>query len=306
VLKNYLKHHLLLSILVCLFNTTYLAAQQDCITAIPICQDVYFELNSYDSVGTIDELIGGFNTSCLNGGEDNSVWYIFTVAAPGSFEFQITPNAINDDYDWAIFDLTNSDCSSILNGTAPEPRCNYSAIPGSTGLSNPYTLTSVPQGGPNQCAPMNVIVGETYVLMVNNFAGSLDGYTLTLSGTAVIYDTIAPKAVSIDPFPCYPPDTLHVTFSEPVTCISTAPDGSDFQIYGPASPDIIAANSINCISGLFTTDIYLVLASPITLNGDYTLRFQLGLDGNKNIPIIQLVILLEYGRLRSRNNLTFE
>ncbi|MBA2406622.1 MAG: PKD domain-containing protein, partial [Chitinophagales bacterium] len=280
MLIKYLRSHFPVFFFLFLFNTTCLYAQQDCITAIPICQDVYFELNSYDSVGDINELIGGFNTSCINGGEDNSVWYIFTVASAGSFEFQITPNVMNDDYDWTIFDLTNSDCSSIINGTAPEVRCNYSAIPGSTGLSNPYTQTSVPQGGPNQCAPMNVLVGETYVLMVNNFAGSEDGYTLTLSGTAVIFDTIPPKAVGIDPFPCYPPDTLHVTFSEPVTCISIAPDGSDFKIYGPSSPTIIAANSVNCVSGLFTTDIYLVLAAPITVNGDYTLRFQLGSNGN--------------------------
>jgi len=157
------------------FITHQLFAQQpeqDCINAIPVCQSSYFQPNSYVNVGNQQELtygIGG-NTSCLIGGEENSVWYIFTVTGAGDLEMEIAPVSPGDDYDWAIYNLTGSDCSGIATGAAPEVRCNYSAIPGSTGMSFPYTLISVPAGGPNQCAPLPVLVGETYVLIINNHA----------------------------------------------------------------------------------------------------------------------------------------
>ena len=253
--------------------------EQDCSSAIPVCQDTYFQPFSYTTFGSIQEL-NATNSSCLNGGEENSVWYIFTVNVGGSLEFEITPNDINDDYDWAIYDLTNSNCTGILNGTAPEVRCNYSAIPGLTGLSNPYTQVSVPQGGPNQCAPMNVLVGETYVLIINNHAFSNSGYTLHFGGTAVIYDNVPPSPVSLDPFPCYHPDTLHLTVSEQVKCSSIAPDGSDFYITGASVVNVSAASSVSCSSGLFTNKIDILLSSPIAINGSYILHFKDGTDGN--------------------------
>jgi hypothetical protein len=48
-------------------------------------------------------------------------------------------------------------------------------------------------------------------------------------------------------------------------------------------------------------DYLLLIRGELSLVQQENLVLQL-----KNIPIIQLVILLEYGRLRSRNNLTFE
>jgi gliding motility-associated-like protein len=249
--------------------------EQDCIDAIPVCQDTYEQLISYDDEGVVQELDYPANTSCLLGGEENSVWYIFTVTGAGDLEFQITPNALGDDYDWSIFDLTNSDCQGIIDGTAPEVRCNYSAIPGATGMSFPYTLTSVPANGPNQCAPLPVLVGETYVLLINNHANTLLGYTLQFGGSAVIYDTLPPAPVALDPFTCDPPASLHLTLSEPIKCNSIAANGSDFYILGPSAVNVIGASSPNCALGNFTTEIDIQLSAPITVNGDYVLRFKI-------------------------------
>lgn len=249
--------------------------EQDCINAIPVCQSTYTQLNSYVYEGDVQELTFPTNTSCLQGGEENSVWYIFTVTGAGDLEMQISPNAPGDDYDWAIYNLTNNDCSGIIDGTAPEVRCNYSAIPGSTGMSFPYTGTSVSAAGPNQCAPLPVLVGETYVLLINNHANTLLGYTLNFGGTAVIYDTLPPSPVALDPFTCDPPSSLHLTLSEPIKCASIASDGSDFYILGPSSVNVTGASSTNCTAGYFTTDIDIQLAAPITVNGDYVLHFKL-------------------------------
>ena len=250
------------------------APEQDCINAIPVCQSTYFQAISYTNFGYQDELTYPTNTSCLSGGEENSVWYIFTVTGAGNLEMEIAPNSPGDDYDWAIYNLTNSDCSGIVAGTAPEVRCNYSAIPGSTGMSFPYAQVSVPAGGPNQCAPLPVLVGETYVLIINNHAQTLTGYTLNFLGTAVIYDTLPPAPVALDPFTCKGPDTLHLTLSEPILCSSLAANGSDFYVLGPSGVNVTGAYTAACASGNFFTDVYIVLSQPITVNGNYVLHFK--------------------------------
>ena len=260
--------------------------EQDCISAIPICQSTYFQPNILRQTWATlhwQELVYPGNTSCLIGGEENSVWYIFTVTGAGNLEMQIAPNSPGDDYDWAIYNLTNSDCSGIPTGAAPEVRCNYSAIPGSTGMSFPYVLISVPAGGPNQCAPLPVLVGETYVLIINNHANTFTGYTLNFSGTAVIYDTLPPTPVALDPFTCQGPDTLHLTLSEPILCTSLAANGSDFYVLGPSGVNVTGAYSTACGSGNFFTDVYIVLSQPITVNGNYVLHFK---DDNINNDIL--------------------
>ncbi|MBK9732098.1 MAG: PKD domain-containing protein [Chitinophagaceae bacterium] len=252
--------------------------EQDCSGALPVCQNVYVQPNSYAGEGTQELTFG--NSSCLTQGEENSVWYIWTVNVSGSLEFEITPINVNDDYDWAVYNLTNASCADIITGVAPEERCNYSAIPGSTGLSNPYVLTSVGAGGPNQCQPMNVTVGETYVLVINNHDGLIGGYTLSFGGSAVIFDNIPPSPVSIDPFPCTPPDVLHLTVSEQIRCNSISADGSDFFITGPSLVTVAGASSPGCLSGTFTNKIDVQLSGPINVNGDYFLKFKQGADGN--------------------------
>ncbi len=248
--------------------------EQDCVNAIPVCQNTYVQTVSYYQEGNMIELTYPANTSCLMGGEENSVWYIFTVTVAGNLEMQITPVSPFDDYDWAIYNLTGTDCSSILNGTAPEVRCNYSAIPGSTGMSFPNTLVSVGAGGPNQCAPLPVLEGETYVLLINNHANTFLGYTLHFYGTAVIYDTVRPKPVSLDTFDCDPPAVLHLTLSEYIRCSSLAADGSDFYITGPSSVVVASASAPDCANSAFFNEVDIYLTTPITVNGDYELHFK--------------------------------
>lgn len=277
---------LLKNCLIAILFTTFFTAwsaraqlpEQDCSGAIPVCQNVYVQPNSYAGEGTQELTFG--NSSCLSQGEENSVWYIWTVNVSGSLEFQITPINSNDDYDWAVYDLTNAVCADIVSGAAPEVRCNYSAIPGSTGLSNPYVLVSVGAGGPNQCQPMNVVVGETYVLVINNHDGLIGGYTLSFSGTAVIFDNIPPEPVAIDPFPCTPPSTLHITVSEQVRCNTIAANGSDFYVTGPSPVAVVGAAATSCLSGTFTNSFDVILGTPITVNGNYVLNFKQGSDGN--------------------------
>lgn len=254
--------------------------EQDCIAAIPVCQNTYVQNNSYVGHGTIQELNYPANSSCLSANEVNSVWYIFTVSGAGNLNLTITPNNINDDYDWAIYDITGVGCTGILNGTAPNVRCNYSAFPGNTGMQTGALPTSVPPAGLPWCAPLPVLVGETYVLLINNAAATPNGYTLNFSGTAQIFDNVPPTAVSVSKTVCNPVDTLVLTVSEQIKCSSMAANGSDFTVTGPSGVVVSGASSLNCVAGLFTNTINILLAAPINVSGTYTLHFQNGSDGN--------------------------
>jgi len=87
----------------------------DCLGAIPVCQDVYYEPNIYSGTGNYPNEIPDCNPincelccpdNCLDG-EWNSAWYIFTVQESGLLRFTIDPDIPSDDYDWAVFNLTD-------------------------------------------------------------------------------------------------------------------------------------------------------------------------------------------------------
>ena len=59
---------------------------QDCLGAIPVCQGIYVQNNSYIGTGNIPNEINPGN-SCLLSGEKNDVWYVFTVQTSGILNF---------------------------------------------------------------------------------------------------------------------------------------------------------------------------------------------------------------------------
>jgi gliding motility-associated-like protein len=167
--------------------------QQDCINAIPICQGVYVEPASYVGNGTspIQPCNGlicneiNTTTSCLLSGEKNAVWYTFTVQGSGLFGFNIIPNILADDYDWAVYNLTNATCSQIFSNPALEVACNYSGAPGITGCNLPAGSPIIGQNN----AVFPVVAGQTYVLVVSNFEdnpNNANGYTINLLPPPVI------------------------------------------------------------------------------------------------------------------------
>jgi len=84
---------------------------QDCFGAIPVCKNIYSETKVPDGIGSFEE------TTMFDGCvpvDSNSIWYTFTVNRSGNFGFLITPNNRFDDYDWALFDITNITCGDIV------------------------------------------------------------------------------------------------------------------------------------------------------------------------------------------------
>jgi gliding motility-associated-like protein len=279
---------LLLLIILTVFSWSSIFAQspeQDCFGALPVCETIFQQNNSYTGSGATQELLALYAIDpafCLINGENNSVWYIFTISAAGDLEFAITPISATDDYDFALFNLTNYTCSEITTGVAPYVRCNYALTSGQpTGLAAGNVAVTASPNGSAFLAPLPVQVGETYALMIDNFTRNGQGYSIDFSnGTAGTADTVSPFLASIDTLTCDTTTTLTLTFSEPVLCDSILSNGSQFQIIGPQTVSVIGAFSASCAAGQkFTQEVTITLANPIITTGNYEVSAVPGTGG---------------------------
>ena len=265
------------------FNTYSQAPVQNCMGAIPVCQNVYAQNNAYSGVGTINEL-NASNQGCLTTGENNSVWYIINVSSPGNLIFSITPNT-SSDYDFAVWDLTDKSCAAISTGLAPI-RCNYASLANSspgglTGLSTASAIPSIGAAGPSFSSAINAVSGQTFVILINNASGSASGYTLNFTGsTCQVIDNQAPTIKS-DTLPsgCTAPTSMKVLLSENIKCNSFLTNGSDFQL-APAAATITSASSVACAAGSNFSNLFTLNFSTGLAAGTYTLSVKNGTDGN--------------------------
>lgn len=179
----------------------------DCTTAAPLCDANGFSQGVFSGIGMPEEI--SWN-SCFGSDERQAKWYTFTVDEDGILGFDIIPNNLSDDYDWAIWNTTNGCYSG--GDTMPAPiACNWSGTSGSTGLNylstgtttpNPCTQTGATDcqtgGGPNSgCQPctyfnsaagnynnLNFVAGETYTILIDNFTANGNGFSFNFGGDA--------------------------------------------------------------------------------------------------------------------------
>ena len=256
------------------FGVKITGPEQDCSGAIPVCQQTYTQANSYTGFGSVQEV---YNT-CLLAGEQYSVWYVFTVQNSGSFGFIIQTSM---DYDFALYDITNTSCSAIP--TLTPVRCNFSGTYGNTGIDANNPSATIPISYSASQAPimpgLNVTAGQTYVLVIDNYSQNNNGYTITFSGTAQIFDQ-SPPTLGNATASCTN-NTITLQLSEPIRCNSI--DASDFSLVGPGGPvSIISANGIGCTGPQsFTSQVLISYNNtPQIQSGTYTLTVNTGNDGN--------------------------
>jgi hypothetical protein len=133
---------------------------------------------------------------CLTG-EHQSSWYYFSPSASGTVEFTLAPTNGTDDYDFAIWGpSTSGNPCPFATGQAPV-RCSYAAASGSanTGLNSSATgQNSEGSGGDGFVAPLPVVAGQIYVMLIDNFSSSSNPFTLTwnLTGGASLDCTLLP------------------------------------------------------------------------------------------------------------------
>jgi hypothetical protein len=155
-----------------------------------VCNDASFSGNS-SGVGTNDFAFGG-NDGCLSG-ENQSSWYYFSPSASGTLAFNIIPANGTDDYDFVIWGPSPTLQCPAFSLLAPV-RCSFSNLPGNTGLGNGATDNSEGPGGDSYVAPLNVIAGQFYTMLIDNFSASASPFTLdwTFSGGASLNCAVLP------------------------------------------------------------------------------------------------------------------
>lgn len=195
-----------------LFYGPWLLAQSspnspDCRSAIPVCADTtYFTFT--DGLGDIDDFDPDVirQSGCLEKGsiasaniEHNTAWFVFRAGTGGTigFDIQALPGAtgsITAEWDFALYG-PDVQCADISNGTAQPIRCNYEV--------NDTDFTGVgvnPENGQNGEPPLtgsqntydewiDVLPGEIYYLLINNYNTNFDGdpepFSLTFTGNSV-------------------------------------------------------------------------------------------------------------------------
>ena len=247
---------------------------EDCFGAQPICGSGWHENTPGNGQGGFPSEINS-STSCLEG-ERNGTWYSFTVESSGTIQILIDPdhdgtsgdpNDNADDYDFALYNVTNAGCEGIFDGSSPEVACNYEAVhdgeDGNTGVN------SSESGSNDSFEPdVNVVAGETYMLYISQWSVSTNGFTITLGGTADYIDNDGPELTNVDQ-PLCGENTVTVYFSESIDCSQI--DASDFNFTNPNGLTITGATSPLCdAGGSFTNDVILTLSGPITEGGTYT------------------------------------
>jgi gliding motility-associated-like protein len=146
----------------------------DCITASTLT-------TSFDPVNIPDFSGGAGNDNmeaagtCINpygdylSAEKNTVWYKWICKTSGTLTFTLTPADSTDDIDFVLFKLPDGQCSKKVL-----LRCDASGKPGPTGMNltskDTYEEGGIIPGQDNFVKYINMVEGETYALMIENFS----------------------------------------------------------------------------------------------------------------------------------------
>jgi hypothetical protein len=180
---------------VCLTTTSPpTLAGQDCMNAAILCTSNSFSQSTSNS-GFGAQEVSTANSCWGFGGERQSKWFKFTVGCTGTLQFNINPVNSNDDYDWALWNITGDPGGCTTKGNAVA--CNWSGCKGATGLSSCINSEPGANSAGAGCGgtyaswvnttagnntPITVTAGSTYALLVDNFTTSNSGFSLTFGG----------------------------------------------------------------------------------------------------------------------------
>lgn len=213
----------------------------------------------------------------------NPNFFRFACYTSGTLGFVIVPDEATANYNWQLFDVTNTNPSDIFTNSSLFVACNWSSEPGETGASADGLTTIVCSGSgqPLFSKMPDLQTGRSYILMVTNHSGSAGAYQLTFGGgTAVITDAIEPHLQLAD-LSC---DRTKITvrLNKQVKCNTLAVDGTDFTVTGGVN--VIGAAPFDCSTQFGTGIVTLFLDQPLGF-GTYTLTIGNGSDGNTLVDI---------------------
>ncbi len=164
-------------------------AAQDCYGAYVMCSNANFNYASLGPGVYNDANLGLGNLGCLNNyantpngsAEHQSVWGIFSPSSSGTIGMTIDPaGSSTTDYDWAIWGpYTSVQCPPTGNPI----RCSAASASNSagamTGMGNGAADTEEGSGGNGWVAPLNVIAGQIYIMLLDNWNATSAPLTLS-------------------------------------------------------------------------------------------------------------------------------
>lgn len=165
----------------------------DCAGGTTICSNANLTGNSAGA-GNVDDFSLA-NTDCLDPPENQTSWFYFSSSTNGTIGFTITPALTTDDYDWAIWGPM---AAVTCPPTAAPIRCSAADGNGTpaniTGLGNGAGDTSEGPFGDGWVSLLNVLAGEVYIMVIDNWTGTSSPFTLSwqLSGGASLDCTPLP------------------------------------------------------------------------------------------------------------------
>ncbi|MEO6315046.1 MAG: hypothetical protein ABIU63_13020 [Chitinophagaceae bacterium] len=236
-------------------------------TAFPLCTRDIFVQTTVPICTNRTVLVPGCSASNASYADKNPFWYRFTCFQTGTLGFLITPNNLNDDYDWQLYDVTGiTDLDAVYTNALLFVVGNWSGSAGLTGASaagvRNVECGSDPAENINRFSVMPVLQKDhNYLLMISHYSDNQSGYQLSFgSGTAVINDPNLPDLQKVQP--TCDAATLQLKLSAKLKCGSLAADGSDFSI-SPAAATVVSATGSGCTSSFDMDSVILMLSNPL-------------------------------------------
>jgi gliding motility-associated-like protein len=283
---------LLLLLIICCSTRSY---SQSCTTlgqtpstAFPVCGSTTFHQETVPLCSSNNLYVPGCSGV---GGADyenrNPFFYKFTCYVAGTLGFLITPAAVDEDYDWQLYDITGHIPDDIFTVNSLVVTGNWAGTYGPTGASATgvagIQCASVPtDNAPTFTQMPTLIAGHEYLLMISHFTNTQSGYDLSFGGgTGVITDPKIPAMQSVKP-DC-DGKSLTLKLNKKIRCNTLSANGSEFTI-SPAAASVISSVTYTCSSGFDFDSVTISLSAPLT-NGNYQLVVNTGTDNNTLLDI---------------------
>lgn len=250
-------------------------------TAFPICATTAFHQNTVPICTNNSIPVPGCENTGVVYEDKNPYWYQFTCYAAGTLEILITPNNLNDDYDWQLFDITGHSANEVYTNSSLFVVGNWSGSSGTTGTSS--TASNSIQCASNPAENISTFSknptlqqGHTYLLLISHYTDSQSGYSLSLGGSAVIVNPV-PPSLNQAAADCEGKN-ITITLSKDMKCSSLASNGSDFFIT-PSLASIVSATATACNQSFAMNQLVISLNNALP-PGNYTIAARKGSDLN--------------------------
>lgn len=178
----------------------------DCPRASILCDKSPFVVKSVTGAGNDNREME--DATCFDNGspglkESNSTWFVWTCSKSGPLEFALTPLNAPDDLDFVLYRLPNG----IRNCNGKQiVRCMASGLSGSQNFPSPCLGPTGLRSGDSDISedagcsdngddawlsPFNMVQGESYALVVNNFSSTGNGFSVDFGGSGEFLGPIA-------------------------------------------------------------------------------------------------------------------